>query len=80
MNNEEGFKYEISRHVVTFKTEKQTVLARRDFLRKSFFSIEALDVISRLTIVTKGPTYSFDIPRSPEDLSDQINSLIADLG
>lgn len=80
MNDEDDFSTQITRNVVKFKTGERTVFVRRALLRESFISLEPSGSGSRLTIITKGPTYGFDISKPPEELSDQINALIADLG
>lgn len=78
-HEEENFKCDLNFSIVTFKTRRQTVLVKRELLRESFFSIEKAGIGSSLTIITKGPTYSIDIPVSPEDLTSTIFGLISDL-
>lgn len=77
---EEDFTTNITHHVVTFKTRDQTIYVRRSLLQQAFFTLQPSGCSSRLIITTSGPTYSFFIPKSVEDLSSEIASLVADLG
>ena len=75
----DDFVTKITKNIVTFETRNQIIFIRRSLLQDSFFSLESENYGCWLTITTKGPTYSFFIPKTIEELTGTIRGLVSDL-